>query len=67
MMKFSINWIFFLILYYVFKIFELLLGAVAASMMCVALGTYLSVYPFFMMLPIVLLLRSAVIEKVGET
>ncbi|CAI5735491.1 unnamed protein product [Hyaloperonospora brassicae] len=34
-------------------------GAVAASMMCVAMGTYLSVYPFFLMLPIVLLLHSA--------
>uniref|UniRef100_A0AAV1T3I6 GPI transamidase subunit PIG-U n=1 Tax=Peronospora matthiolae TaxID=2874970 RepID=A0AAV1T3I6_9STRA len=42
-------------------------GAVAASMMCVALGTYLSVYPFFMMLPIALLLRSAVIGKAGKS
>ncbi|KAG7377673.1 hypothetical protein PHYPSEUDO_011161 [Phytophthora pseudosyringae] len=33
-------------------------GAVAAAMMCVAAGTYLSVYPFFLMVPIVLLLRS---------
>ncbi|ETI35506.1 hypothetical protein, variant 2 [Phytophthora nicotianae] len=33
-------------------------GALAASMMCVAVGTYLSVYPFFLMIPIVLLLRS---------
>ncbi|KAL4155806.1 hypothetical protein PRNP1_007908 [Phytophthora ramorum] len=33
-------------------------GAVVASMMCVAVGTYLSVYPFFLMVPIVLLLRS---------
>ncbi|KAG6954014.1 hypothetical protein JG688_00012552 [Phytophthora aleatoria] len=33
-------------------------GALAASMMCVAAGTYLSVYPFFLMVPIVLLLRS---------
>ncbi|CAH0486787.1 unnamed protein product [Peronospora farinosa] len=34
-------------------------GAVAASMMCVAVGSYLSVYPFFLMLPIMLLLCSA--------
>ncbi|KAG3075612.1 hypothetical protein PI124_g22053 [Phytophthora idaei] len=33
-------------------------GALAASMMCVAAGTYLSVYPFFLIVPIVLLLRS---------
>ncbi|UIZ24446.1 hypothetical protein KXD40_008541 [Peronospora effusa] len=34
-------------------------GAVAASMMCVAVGSYLSVYPFFLMMPIMLLLCSA--------
>ncbi|KAG6617731.1 gpi transamidase subunit pig-u family protein [Phytophthora cinnamomi] len=39
-------------------------GALAASMMCVAAGTYLSVYPFFLMVPIVLLLRSV---KSGKT
>ncbi|EGZ22496.1 hypothetical protein PHYSODRAFT_314121 [Phytophthora sojae] len=39
-------------------------GAVAASMMCVAAGTYLSVYPFFLIVPIVLLLRSV---KSGKT
>ncbi|KAE9021752.1 hypothetical protein PR003_g4885 [Phytophthora rubi] len=39
-------------------------GAVDASMMCVAAGTYLSVYPFFLMVPIVLLIRSV---KSGKT
>eukprot|EP00644_Phytophthora_capsici_P003827 jgi/Phyca11/544549/estExt2_Genewise1Plus.C_PHYCAscaffold_150156 len=34
-------------------------GAVVASMMCVAAGSYLSVYPFFLMVPIMLLMRSA--------
>ncbi|KAL7999767.1 putative GPI transamidase subunit PIG-U [Plasmopara halstedii] len=33
-------------------------GAIAASMMCVAVGTYLSVYPFVLMVPIVLMLRT---------
>jgi phosphatidylinositol glycan class U len=40
-------------------------GAVAAAMMCVAVGTYLSVYPFFLLVPIVLLLRSAKGVTVG--
>ncbi|EEY54798.1 uncharacterized protein PITG_08348 [Phytophthora infestans T30-4] len=33
-------------------------GAMAASMMCVAVGAYLSVYPCFLIVPILLLLRS---------
>lgn len=28
-------------------------------MLCVAIGTYLSVYPFFLLLPILLLLENA--------
>ena len=40
-------------------------GAVAASMMCVAVGSYLSVYPFFLMLPIMLLLCSAKTDTVS--
>ncbi|KAG7386326.1 hypothetical protein PHYBOEH_008713 [Phytophthora boehmeriae] len=38
--------------------------ALVASMLCVAVGTYLSVYPFFLMVPIVLLLRDS---KVGTS
>ncbi|KAI9912372.1 hypothetical protein PsorP6_006592 [Peronosclerospora sorghi] len=38
-------------------------GALVASMMCVAMGTYLSVYPIFLMLPILLLLRSIETDK----
>ncbi|RLN85276.1 hypothetical protein BBJ28_00002756 [Nothophytophthora sp. Chile5] len=34
-------------------------GAIVASMLCVAGGVYLSVYPFFLIVPIVLLLRAA--------
>ena len=49
-----------------FFLWFLLIGAVAASMMCVAMGTYLSVYPFFLMLPLVLLLHSAGAGKVGK-
>ncbi|RLN46305.1 hypothetical protein BBJ29_008452 [Phytophthora kernoviae] len=39
-------------------------GALAASMMCLAVGTYLSVYPFFLVVPIVLLLRDVKRSKV---
>ncbi|CAI5709531.1 unnamed protein product [Peronospora destructor] len=41
-------------------------GAVAASMMCVAVGSYLSVYPFFLMLPITLLLSSAKTDTIAD-
>ena len=34
-------------------------------MMCVAVGSYLSVYPFFLMLPIMLLLCSAKTDTVS--
>ncbi|KAF1779081.1 GPI transamidase subunit PIG-U [Phytophthora cactorum] len=48
----------FALLYPVLQVAPASSRALAASMMCVAAGTYLSVYPFFLMVPIVLLLRS---------
>ncbi|RLN65276.1 hypothetical protein BBJ28_00003456 [Nothophytophthora sp. Chile5] len=42
---------------------EIWLRAIVASMLCVAVGVYLSVYPFFLIVPIVLLLRAAKSSK----